>query len=156
MADMLVKLYALPATDHDIDPLDGMGITVRRPMVYERQALVKWVSNSFNSQWSQECAFAFSNHPIGCYIALHDGALIGFCCVNCTFKNFVGPIGVVKQQRRRGVGRSLLWSALYDLRLQGYAYAIIGDAGEPGFFEKAVGAVEITDSKPGPYPPKLI
>lgn len=156
MADMLVKLYALPATDPAPGQLEDQAVVVRRPMVYERQTLIQWVSKHFNTLWAQECASAFGGQPVGCHIAVQAGAIVGFCCVNCTFKNFAGPIGVLQHLRGRGVGRALLRSALNDLQQQGYAYAIIGDAGEPGFFEKAAGAVEIAGSKPGPYPPKLI
>ncbi len=155
MADMLIKLYALPHRQIEIQHLGALDIIIRRPMAYEQNQVTQWIAACFNPMWAQECAAAFGQHPIGCYVAVHEGGLAGFCCVNCTFKNFVGPIGVVDPWRGQGVGRALLRSALDDLRHSGYMYAIVGDAGSPVFFEKAAGAVEIAGSKPGPYPPRL-
>lgn len=155
MADMLVKLFALPDRDDVLPQVAAMGVTIRRPMAYERQTLIQWVSKHFNDLWAQECAGAFGRQPVGCHIAVQADTLAGFCCVNCTYQNFAGPIGVLPRSRSRGIGRALLWSALNDLIHQGYAYAVIGDAGEPAFFEKTVGAIEIIGSKPGSYPPRL-
>jgi hypothetical protein len=43
----------------------------------------------------------------------------------------------------------LLLACLFEMKLQGYGYAIIGWAGPQEFYEKAVGAVAIPDSTPG-------
>ena len=72
-----------------------------------------------------------------------------------TFRNFIGPIGVAQEVRGQGVGRGLILSVLNELFLSGYAYAIVGDAGLPVFFQKAAGAVEIPDSSPGSYPARI-
>jgi hypothetical protein len=37
------------------------------------------------------------------------------------------------------------------MKLKGYGYAVVGDAGATAFFEKTVGAVEIPGSTPGVY-----
>jgi hypothetical protein len=37
------------------------------------------------------------------------------------------------------------------LRARGYGYAIIGAAGDIGFYVKGFGALPIPDSSPGPY-----
>jgi predicted N-acetyltransferase YhbS len=57
--------------------------------------------------------------------------------------------------RSRGVGRALLLSAAAELHLNGFAYAVVGDVGEPDFFKRSAGALEIPDSTPGGYPPKI-
>ncbi len=156
MTDMLVKLYALPDVDPNFPFLKKMGIMIRRPMAYERRLVVAWVKDNFNMLWAAECETAFSRHPFDCYIAVESDVVIGFCCVNCTFPNFLGPIGVHEKYRSTRVGSALLLSALYDLKFRGgYAYAIIGDAGQPDFFKKVAGATEIADSTPGPYPNRL-
>lgn len=155
MSDMLVKLYALPSTAQHTGMFAAQGISIRRAMAYERGKVVRWVSERFRSGWADECSVAFARQPIGCYIALKEKQVCGFCCVEAAYRNFVGPIGVEQTLRGMGLGRGLVWTALDALRSDGYAYAIIGDAGEPGFFEKAVGAVEIPSSTPGPYPDKI-
>ena len=83
------------------------------------------------------------------------GQVIGFACFDATCRGFFGPIGVADEARRRGVGRALLLATLHAMSAAGYAYAIIGGAGEPLFFAKTVGAVEIPDSTPGIYRDRL-
>ncbi|MCP5287873.1 MAG: hypothetical protein H6931_01950 [Burkholderiaceae bacterium] len=63
----------------------------------------------------------------------------------------VGPIGVADAARGRGVGAALLRACLHDMHAAGYAYAVAGGVGAPGFFRRVAGAVEIADSSPGPY-----
>lgn len=153
--DMLIKLYNLPPAAPILTHLAADGIVVRRAMSYECTTVADWVRNSFGEGWADEVRAAFGHCPAGCYIAVDCGSVCGFCCLNTTFRNFIGPIGVGQMVRRRGIGRGLLLSALNELLLSGYAYAIVGDAGQPAFFAAAAGAVEISDSTPGPYPAKL-
>jgi len=155
MPDMLVSLYRLPLAGKQLLMLEGQGIFVRRAMSYERQRVLQWVTDTFNALWASECATAFGRQPIGCYLAVKDGQIVGFSCLDCTFRNFVGPIGVSSGDRDKGIGRALLLTCLHEMKVTGYAYAIVGDAGKPAFFETAAGAIAISDSTPGPYPPKL-
>ena len=99
---------------------------------------------------------AFTGHPVGCFIAAADHILVGFCCVDCTFRGFTGPIGVEPKWRGCGIGRALLVNALRAMKTLGYGYSIIGNVASPEFFEKAVGAVLIRVAKPDLYPPKLV
>ena len=152
--DMLIKLYALPSGQKFAEKLGRRGIHIRRAMAYERGPVARWVESAFNSLWSDECSVAFSRQPIGCYIAVNADTLLGFCCLNVTYRNFIGPIGVSPKHRNQGVGKGLLISVANELYRSGYAYAVVGDVGAPGFFAKAAGAFEIPDSTPGAYPPR--
>jgi hypothetical protein len=153
--DMLIKLYNLPSQAHLHADLAAEGIVVRRAMSYERSKIISWVQSTFNAGWADEATAAFGHCPVGCYVAVDNGKLCGFCCLNTTFRNFIGPIGVEERVRRKGVGRVMLLSGLNELLLSGYAYAIVGDAGQPAFFKAAAGATEIPDSSPGPYPARI-
>jgi len=155
MADMLIKLYDLPAQEKVLSRLDQFGISIRRAMAYEQSKVHDWVKETFNIQWADECRAAFGGQPIGCLLALKKDTICGFCCIDCTFRNFVGPIGISTEFRNKGVGQALLAVSLAAMQAQGYAYAIVGNAGEPGFFQRAAGAVVIPASTPGPYPPRL-
>lgn len=155
MTDMLIKLYGLPGPDHPLRTSDIPNVTIRRAMAYERRKVLQWVAQTFSGRWADECATAFGRQPIGCHIGVHESTLAGFCCVDCTFRNFVGPIGVAAKLQGKGVGRRLLLACLHELRAAGYVYAIIGDAGVPAFFRKVADAMEIAGSKPGAYPPPL-
>ena len=154
--DMLVKLNALPDKSGLSLRLAAKGIVVRRAMAYEKEPVTAWVDRQFGDTapgWKSECEISFSRSPIACRIATQESQLLGFACHDAAAKNFFGPIGVAEEYRAGGLGRLLLLSTLEGMREQGYAYAIIGHAGAPGFFEKTAGAIAIPDSTPGIYPP---
>lgn len=155
MTDMLVKLYALPAVAPERERQFRQGIAVRRAMVYERGMIIQWVEQQFGARWADECQAAFGRHPVGCHIAVADSEICGFCCTDCTFHGFLGPIGIQSGFRGKGVGRLLLLTALEGMQGQGYAYAVVGNVGNTEFFERCVGAVAIEGSTPGPYPELL-
>lgn len=153
--DMLIKLYDLPDSEAIVEALELERICIRRAMAYERRTVGDWVLKNFNALWAEECATAFGRQPVGCYIAVKGDTLCGFCCLGVTFRNFIGPIGIGEDMRSKGVGRSLLLMAADEMHKSGYAYAVIGDVGEPGFFKRAANAVEIPESSPGPYPSRI-
>ena len=153
--DMLIKLYELPNRNALAGPIRRQNIHIRRAMPYERRNVCDWVDENFSPLWAEECKVAFGRQPIGCYIAVQKGSICGFCCLDVTFRNFIGPIGIAPGCRSGGIGRYLLLTVAKEIQKAGFAYAVIGDAGEPGFFRKAVNAMDIPDSTPGPYPHKL-
>jgi GNAT superfamily N-acetyltransferase len=155
MTDMLVKLYDLPPVAPDLERQSRQGIAIRRAMVYERGMIIQWAERQFGPRWADECQTAFGRHPVGCHIAVADLQICGFCCTDCTFRGFLGPIGIHSDFRGKGVGRLLLLTALEGMRGQGYAYAVVGNVGNPAFFERSAGAVVIEGSTPGPYPESL-
>ncbi len=153
--DMLIKLYDLPNRHALEGPIQRRNIHIRRAMPYERRNVCDWVDENFNPLWAEECKVAFGRQPIGCYLAVKKDTICGFCCLDVTYRNFIGPIGVSQRYRSSGVGRYLLLTVAEEISKAGFAYAVIGDAGEPEFFRNAVNAMDIPDSTPGPYPPKL-
>lgn len=148
--DMLIKLYEAAA------PAAGLakGFVVRKPIAPEHDHVVGWVGNFFSPGWSSEAHAALANRPISLFVALREvpaPKLVGFCCYDATARGFVGPIGVLPDARRSGVGAALLHACLADMRSLGYAYAVAGHVGEPEFFRRAAGATEIEGSTPGIY-----
>jgi predicted N-acetyltransferase YhbS len=97
----------------------------------------------------------YSNKPVTVYVAVREGAVVGFAAYECTRRAFFGPTGVRESERGRGVGRALLVACLWGLRELGYVYAIIGGVGPAAFYERAVGAIPIADSAQGIYPDPL-
>ena len=146
--DLLVRLYDLPdpANDRQV-----AGVMVRRGLPPERGRVLDWVTRTFNERWASECALAFSSHPVTTWIAVRDGALLGFACADATAKGFFGPTGVAEAERGRGIGVALLLATLRGMREAGYAYAIIGGAGPVDFYARHCGAFEIPGSTPGIY-----
>jgi hypothetical protein len=156
MADMLVRLYALPDTAPARARALVHGVTVRRPHSWERTPLVEWVRATFSQGWADECAIAFAAQPPSCLVAIRDGALVGFACHDCTRPNFFGPAGVAPSLRGAGVGAALTLCTLAAMRDAGYAYAIIGGVGPAAFYAKVAGATPIEGSTPGIYDFSLV
>ncbi len=151
MTDMLVRLYEIDEPISRNLAAQEPGIEIRPAIAPEKHIVTRWVTDEFAPNWASECEVAFSNHPVSCIVAVCANKLLGFACYNATFKGALGPIGVLPSNRMQGVGRELLLYALTNMRNQGYAYAIIGAAGPEAFFAKAVGAIPIDNSSPGPY-----
>jgi GNAT superfamily N-acetyltransferase len=158
MPDMLVKLYELPDPAPYVTSLRKEKVIIRQAMAYEKEQIVSWVKNTFKASpgWASECSIAFSHQPISCLLAMQNGAILGFACYNSTCRNFFGPMGVAARARKQGIGATLLISCLHRMAALGYAYAIVGDAGSPDFYAKAVQAVAIEGSKPGIYRDRIV
>ncbi len=147
MADMLVRLYALP--EHN--KIFKEGYVVRRAAAYEKSVILHWLSQNFSTQWASEADVAFSRQPISCFLALYQERLAGFACYEATCRGYFGPGGVLEGHRGQGLGTRLLLECLRSMKEMGYAYAIIGGVGPKDFYVKTVGAIEIPDSTPGIY-----
>lgn len=148
--DMLIRLY--DDAERPFPSRDGEHV-VRKPIAPEYDLVVAWIATHFSSGWASEARAALANRPVSLFIAVPDqpAALLGFCCYDTTARGFVGPIGVLPEARRTGVGAALLRGCLADMRTLGYAYAIAGHVGAPEFFRRAAGATEIEGSTPGIY-----
>ncbi|MDX1992117.1 MAG: GNAT family N-acetyltransferase [bacterium] len=151
MPDMLVKLYQLPPLEEVLEGQRAQGIEVRRAIAPEKSLVVEWVRHHFKDRWADEVECAFGHSPVGCFIAVQDGILIGFGCHDATVKNYFGPTGVDPVARGQGTGRALLLACLHAMKWEGYAYAVIGGVGPWEFYAKACGATIIDDSSPGIY-----
>lgn len=94
MADMLVKLYELPALAPVLAKTQALGVDVRRALAPEKHVVLEWVRTNFNPAWASECDVTFGNKPISSFIAVEAGKILGFSCYNATCKDFFGPTGV--------------------------------------------------------------
>lgn len=151
MPDMLVKLYALGDDWSFINEQKERGIAIRKPIGPEKYLIMEWVAQNFSAGWAAEFDVAISNKPRSCFVAIRDSKVIGFACYDATALGLFGPIGVAASYRGGGTGNSLLKACLLDMKLKGYAYAIIGDVKDLEYYQKVVGAIKISDSSPGVY-----
>ena len=156
MADMLVRLYALPDAGPALASAAQQGVVIRRPEPWERTLVVEWVRTTFSDGWAAECTTAFSARPPSCFVAIRNDTLIGFACHDCTRPNFFGPAGVSAADRGRGIGAALTLAALDSMRAAGYAYAIIGGVGPAAFYASVAGATPIEGSTPGIYDSSIV
>jgi GNAT superfamily N-acetyltransferase len=156
--DMLVKLYDLPDDAAVLAVAEAGGTLIRRPMAYEKEKVLGFVDETFGQTargWRSECDVAFAHSPISCYIGVAQNRIIAFACYNVTGKGMFGPVGVAEESRTQGIGRAVLLRCLTAMRDDGYAYAVVGHVGSAAFFERSVGAIAISGSSPGFYPPNL-
>lgn len=149
--DMLVKLYDQDLDLGYIEKLQKQNIIIRKPIAPEKTPTLKWIKEEFAQSWADEADIAFSNNPKSIFVATRDNKMVGFACYDATALNFFGPTGVCNSTRGLGVGKALLKACMADMKLKGYAYAIIGAVGPAEFYHKAVGAIKIENSWPGIY-----
>jgi hypothetical protein len=167
MADMLVKLYALPDMSSVLTKVAGFGIEIRRARSWESAPLSEWINTHFSANWVRECQAALGNRPETCFIAIEKQPIatpandpydnmpaeriLGFSCYDATRKGMFGPEAVRNDYQGKSIGKALLLSCLWDMLAMGYAYAVIGWAGPTEFYSKTVGATIIAGSEPGIY-----
>ena len=150
MPDLLVNLNSSKFAELCARP-PAEGVTIRPALAPEMALVVDWVRENFSDNWASEVTVAFARRPVACLVAVSDGRLLGFACHDIVARGFFGPTGVHPDARGRGVGVALLAAALSALKADGYAYAIIGDAGPVDFYASAVGAMPIPAEDKGVY-----
>lgn len=150
MPDLLVRLYNLPSVPAETR-VKANGITIRRALPPEAHLLHNWIRTHFNEGWVSECQMGMSHFPVSVWVAVKDGAVLGFACHDATALGFFGPTGVMESARGKGIGEALLMATLHGMAEAGYGYAIIGAAGPVAFYQKRLDAIEIPDSVPGIY-----
>ena len=144
MADMLINLYELDLKIKD----DIEGIVIKRVLAPDRRKVIKFVKDNFNDNFVDECKASLNNNPITCYIAEKDKEIIGFISFEATAKDFVGPMGIKKSERGKGIGKLLMFHCLYSMKEMGYAYAIIGSSSERNIpFHQHISNAQIIQSK---------
>lgn len=153
MADMLVKLYPLPADPGLEDSLRAKGITIKKALAPDMSKIIAFTEENGHPGWADEIRVCFSNQPVSCYIAVKNKKVIGFGCYEATARGFFGPTLVEDAERCQGVGKALLLACLASLRELGYAYAFIGWPAENAihFYQQATGGMMIPDEGYGVY-----
>lgn len=154
MKDLLVNLYdkkndfpfLLKKLEETLPDLAGTEVSPAQKE--EKDRTLGFVKAYYEENWVRECEEAFSNEEITCYLARRDGQIIGFACYDATAKGYFGPVGLLPEGKKKGVGRKLLYTVLQRMQEAGYGYAVIGWAKEAaGFYEKALRVWEIPDSE---------
>ena len=150
MADMLINLYEVDY--NQLKELDNR-IKIKKVLAPDRRKVIKFVKQNFNENFVDECIASLSNNPITCYIAVKDFNIVGFISYEATAKNFVGPMGIMESERKKGIGKALMLKCLLSMKEMGYAYAIIGSSSEKNikFHQKVSNAQVISSDTLGIY-----
>lgn len=153
MADMLVKLYNIPNSYAIEEKLSEEGIKIKKALAPDRSRIIDFSRICAKEDYSDEVNAAFSNNPVTCYIATKEKKIIGFACYEATAKDFFGPMAVLENERKKGIGKALLLRSLASMQELGYAYAIIGWPARSAvdFYKKCAGAIMIDEKSSGIY-----
>jgi len=164
MADMLVKLYALPDLAPILAEQKSRGVGIRQAHPDEKYKIAEWVREHLNPNWGIGCEVALEQRPPSCYIAfeidqahvptnnpydLPSEIILGFAVYDVAAKGVFGPIGVREDRQDCGIGTALLLTCLHAMAAERYAYAVIGWAGPTEWYARTVGATIIEGSEPG-------
>jgi len=125
---------------------DSISTNIRRVNRDDKNKLIDFIESHFSQEWSETIQRAFLKTTPSIYIAFdHKGGFVGFAGFDIyqNKKCYFGPMGVVKSNRAKGIGYSLLHHCLKDMNEIGYEYAIIGGAGPIEYYERACNAVVI-------------
>ncbi|MBP0726937.1 GNAT family N-acetyltransferase [Bacillus sp. RG28] len=111
----------------------------------DQDELLEFIEKEFGSGWVESIKHGFIQNDIPIYLAKHQDKIQGFACYDVynKQKGVFGPMGIAGNQREKGIGKALLHSCLYEMKMKGYYYAIIGEAGPIEFYEKNCGAILI-------------
>lgn len=153
MADMLVKLYNIPNSYAIEEKLSEECIKIKKALAPDRSRIIDFSRICAKEDYSDEVNAAFSNNPVTCYIATKEKKIIGFACYEATAKDFFGPMAVLENERKKGIGKALLLRSLASMQELGYAYAIIGWPARSAvdFYKKCAGAIMIDEKSSGIY-----
>jgi GNAT superfamily N-acetyltransferase len=131
--------------------MENNGVLIRRAQPWELTRVRSDVEKLSTLSWADETSVGFANKPVSVYLAVVAQEIVGFAAYECTRRGFFGPTAVSAPMQGHGIGKTLLLACLWGLRELGYVYGIIGRVGPVAFYEKAIGAVLISDSDPGIY-----
>jgi GNAT superfamily N-acetyltransferase len=138
--DLLVSLNTYAKKD-----MTYPEVTIKRAEIEDKQILVSFASEHFGAGWTETIENGFHKRVIPIFLARKDGNIVGFSSYDVyrDQKGIYGPMGVVKTERKKGLGSLLLHEALSDMKQQGYAYIVLGEAGPIEYYEKECGATLI-------------
>lgn len=138
--DMIV-----PLEDYVFPLIPTSHIDYRQANKDDFVSLKSFVEDEFGNRWLDSIDNGFLQDDIPIFLALDHEQIVGFACYDVVRKKkgLFGPMGTSYSNRLQGVGYSLLHLCLKEMKVKGYEYAVIGQAGPLEFYEKACNAVVI-------------
>ena len=123
-SDILIKLYGYNDDPAIYKRIEDQGVRIKRVMPMNITPVYEFIKDRFARAWADESLPALINGD--CFVAVRGKDLLGFHVIEAPAKGFVGPLGVVPEARRMGIGQALVLAAVKAMREKGYRYAIGG------------------------------
>ncbi|MBW9209563.1 GNAT family N-acetyltransferase [Mumia sp. zg.B21] len=139
-----------PATNLDVDLATHVdlvraatpaSVPLRRLRLEEWPAFEAWMRETWGETWAAEAGAALLRQPVSCFVAVEDGAYLGFAAYDTNRAGWFGPMGSSPAARGRGIGSALLRACLSDYVDAGRTSCEIAWVGPVDFYARTVGAV---------------
>ncbi len=122
--DVLIKLYSLKEDPEVFRRIEDNGVEIKRVMPMDTTKVYEFIREKFAQAWADECLPSIITGD--CYVAVRGRDIVGFHAIETPAKGFIGPIGVLPEERRSGIARALVLNGLKAMRAKGYKYAVAG------------------------------
>jgi len=119
------------------------GFSFRLASKEEKEEVADWVKNHFGSCWSYEASRAVGQVGAGVWLAEDSEGVVGFSVYGSLEYHWFGPMGVVEEKRKMGLGSVLLFKTLDSMKKLGISRAIIPWTGHLFFYSQVPGIVGI-------------
>jgi hypothetical protein len=139
--DLPLDGFTGPAQEQ-LDRLRAAGIQVRRAVAADREPLADHVRRLWSDVWLRETMLAVDRPRPPMFVALRDGAVVGFAAHGIYRPALYGPIATDPAEQGHGVGNVLSGLCLADMRAGGVRTAQIGWIAETAipFYSRTAGA----------------
>lgn len=111
---------------------------VKAASLANKKEILDFVSKQFGISWTEQVLRMLIEQDGVVLIVREEGQLTGFCCYRKqnADRAVFGPMGVRKNCRNSGYGRSLVLAALHDVNKKGFREFLISEAGPIEFYER--------------------
>jgi len=129
------------STESEENRLAQESIEITRAGYEDMQDVFEFVDSHF-PRWRTEVTLTYNSLPVSLHLARMHGAIMGFAAHNTNnFGNgWFGPVAVLAEFQKKGIGSVLLKRCLQDMKDWGLEQALIPWAEPQAFFEHSVQA----------------
>jgi len=140
--NLIADLQYFPI-DHseEIRQCEEKGVQIRRALPSDKEASLAMVAREWTS-WIPEVEATFRHDPVTLFIGLKDNQVVGFSAYdsNNVRTGWFGPMGVLPEYRKFGIGQIVCKLCLAEIKKQGFHTSVIPWVGPVRFYSKVCGA----------------